>query len=252
MRGWRRQASNGRLHLLMKAFGSKFGSGGKPRIRYSVVLPDVVIGLFEEFVVRMELVFEKGPAEGFLTSRSPARVFCHPGNLTRRTISSISATTRSTKIGVSSVLISLNRSVRAALSRSSSSSSGSSFSAWMVSLAMTSNCFRNSTLLICPDSKRSFKASSRSESCLKAGLPECFRRRLASLISISLDFVGSGFESRASRRSPSRTSVSRFFSHFRGTQDHLPSLKFLVVNENVGMPHRPSRKSLPFERACRS
>lgn len=66
------------------------------------------------------------------------------------------------------------------------------FSACRVSLAISSSCFRNSTLLICPDSKRSFSASSRSESCLNFGLPPCPRRRRLSLTSISLAFFGSG------------------------------------------------------------
>ncbi|MGF1548780.1 MAG: hypothetical protein ACFCUG_15810 [Thiotrichales bacterium] len=112
----------------------------------------------------------------------------------------MSVTTRSTMIGVSPVFTSLNSAVSAALPRSSSSSGGTSFSACRVSLAISSNCFRNSTLLICPDSKRSVNASNRAESCLKLGLPACPRKRRRSLISISLPFFGSGFDSTASVR----------------------------------------------------
>jgi hypothetical protein len=55
------------------------------------------------------------------------QVPCQPGKRTRRTISSMSVTTRSTMIGVSAVFTSLNSAVSAALPRSSSSSGGVSF-----------------------------------------------------------------------------------------------------------------------------
>ena len=99
----------------------------------------------------------------------------------------MSATTRSTMIGVSGVLTSWNSSVSAALPRSSSSSGGVSFSACSSLLRQFEQLLQELDAVQLARLVRSFSASSRSDSCLNLGLPMCLRSRR---IELDLDLLG--------------------------------------------------------------
>ncbi len=104
----------------------------------SIILPDVAVSLIEQLLVGVKLVFEQGATEFFLHETFALGRVLPVGEPHLFTMSSMSATMRSTMMWVFLPLASLNNSVRASLARFRSSTGSTCFSASTTSFACSS------------------------------------------------------------------------------------------------------------------